>query len=209
MIINYKDYGYINGNSSCLDNYLTTTFIKILNKNQNKTILDLGCGNGWLTRKIYNYGYNIYGIDASETGIKIAKEINPDRFFIQNLSTKSLPEEISNIIFDTLISTEVIEHLYDPRSFILFCKQILLKNGGGELILSTPYHGYLKNLVMSLTGKMDQHFTALWDGGHIKFWSKKSLSNLLKEFDFEIVDFHGTGRFPYMWKSMIIKARLK
>jgi hypothetical protein len=37
--------------------------------------------------------------------------------------------------------------------------------------VSTPYHGYHKNLGLALSGKMDAHFTALWEGGHIKFFS--------------------------------------
>lgn len=80
---------------------------------------------------------------------------------------------------------------------------------GGEIIISTPYHGYLKNLVISLLNGWDKHFTALWDGGHIKFWSRKTLTQLLEEFGFEIVAFKGSGRLPYLWKSMFIKAQIK
>ena len=80
--------------------------------------------------------------------------------------------------------------------------------GGGEMIISTPYHGYLKNLLISLLNGWDKHFTVLLDGGHIKFWSKKTLSQLLNEFGFSIIDFKGAGRFPYLWKSMFIKAKI-
>lgn len=41
---------------------------------------------------------------------------------------------------------EVIEHLYSPRTFAAFIRSILEANGGGRFILTTPYHGYLKNL---------------------------------------------------------------
>lgn len=81
-------------------------------------------------------------------------------------------------------------------------------NGGGELIISCPYHGYFKNLVLAVTGKIDAHLTVLWDGGHIKFWRRKTLTKLLEEFGFEIISFKGSGRFPYLWKSMFIKARI-
>jgi hypothetical protein len=47
----------------------------------------------------------------------------------------------------------------------------------------------------------------LWDGGHIKFWSKKTLSELLKREGFEVIDFHGVGRLPYLWKSMVLIAK--
>ncbi len=127
---------------------------------------------------------------------------------MQDLSSENLPLELQNIKFDTIISTEVIEHLYAPRKYLEFCKNVLLKNGGGEIVISTPYHGYLKNLVMAATGKMDNHFTVLWDGGHIKFWSRKTLTQLLEEFGFEVMQFKGSGRFPLLWKSMFIKAKI-
>ena len=74
--------------------------------------------------------------------------------------------------------------------------------------MSTPYHGYLKNLALAITGKMDAHFGPLWDGGHIKFWSRKTLSRLLEEKGFEVTDFAGCGRVPYLWMSMLVKGRI-
>ena len=78
---------------------------------------------------------------------------------------------------------------------------------GGQLICSTPYHGYLKNLVLAVTGKVDSHFTAFWDGGHIKFWSRHTLSKLLTEAGFIELKFRGSGRIPYLCKSMLISTR--
>jgi 2-polyprenyl-6-hydroxyphenyl methylase/3-demethylubiquinone-9 3-methyltransferase len=77
---------------------------------------------------------------------------------------------------------------------------------GGALILSTPYHGYWKNLALAVTGKLDDHFTALWDGGHIKFWSRGTLAQLLEEAGFRVERFVGVGRLPFLWKSMIVRS---
>ncbi len=100
----------------------------------------------------------------------------------------------------------MIEHLYDPEGFINFCKKAL--NGKGEIIISTPYHGYLKNLSLSLLNKWDAHFGPMWHGGHIKFWSKATLGTILTKAGFTVIAFKGCGRFPYFWKSMIIKAKI-
>jgi 2-polyprenyl-6-hydroxyphenyl methylase/3-demethylubiquinone-9 3-methyltransferase len=54
---------------------------------------------------------------------------------------------------------------------------------------------------------MDKHFTALWDHGHIKFWSMKTLSQLLEEAGFVDVRFVRVGRVPALAKSMIAVAR--
>jgi hypothetical protein len=78
---------------------------------------------------------------------------------------------------------------------------------GGYLVISTPYHGYLKNIALSIFNKWDKHHTVLWHGGHIKFWSRKTLTQLLQDNGFEVVGFVGAGRFPYLWKSMILVAR--
>jgi hypothetical protein len=56
---------------------------------------------------------------------------------------------------------------------------------------------------------MDRHLTALWDGGHIKFWSKQTITTLLNEQGFHKTKFIGCGRLPYLWKSMIIEAKLE
>lgn len=60
---------------------------------------------------------------------------------------------------------------------------------------------------MALTGKMDAHFTALWDHGHIKFWSMRTLSELLREAGFVDIRFERVGRVPALAKSMIAVAR--
>jgi len=60
---------------------------------------------------------------------------------------------------------------------------------------------------MALTGKMDSHFTALWDHGHIKFWSIKTLTTLLTEAGFIDIHFERVGRVPLLAKSMIAIVR--
>lgn len=202
----YKDYGFTNNEAAHTFAYLHGPILDMLGQNKDRCILDLGCGNGYLASYLVKQGYNAYGTDASENGIAIAKKEYPERFYLQDLSTGKLPEQLQALKFDTVISTEVIEHLYDPEGFIDFCRSVLQKNG--EIIISTPYHGYLKNLMLSLFNKWDSHLSPTWLGGHIKFWSKKTLSEVLESKGFTVVDFKGCGRIPYFWKSMIIKAKL-
>lgn len=107
--------------------------------------------------------------------------------------------------FDAVVSTEVVEHLFSPHLLPAFARQIMLE--GGYLVISTPYHGYLKNLALSVFNKWDKHHTPLWHGGHIKFWSRKTLTQLLEENGFRVTAFHGAGRLPWLWKSMILVAQ--
>ena len=106
-----------------------------------------------------------------------------------------------------VIASEVIEHLYCPADLIETAKGVLRK--GGYLLVTTPYHGYLKNLALALMNAFDNHFNPLWDGGHIKFFSIKTLSQLLEINSFEVIRFNFFGRLPWLWKSMICLARRK
>jgi len=100
---------------------------------------------------------------------------------------------------------EVIEHLTYPRELLKAAKKCL--KPGGRLIITTPYHGYLKNLLLSIFNRWDRHFSVQWDVGHVKFFSVKSLRSLLAEESFGEIGFNFAGRFPYVWKSMICSCK--
>lgn len=170
------------------------------------TVMDIGCGNGSFISLFQDRNWKLHGSDLSPTGIEIARKTFPSiDFFLADGQT--LYEEFLKTVgpVDVVVSTEVIEHLYDPRGFLRNCYELL--KPGGVLVLTTPYHGYLKNLLLAITGKMDQHFTVLWDHGHIKFWSRDTIERVLTEAGFTNIEFAGSGRLPYLWKSMVLKAR--
>src|SRR5262249_9994144 len=156
-----------------------------------RSICDLGCGNGHISGRLATLGYKVTGVDASASGIKIAKRTFPEVEFVDALIDRDL-----NVgQFDLVISSDVIEHLYRPSD--LLEASISQLKPGGHVLLGTPYHGYLKNLVLAATGKMDAHFSALHDGGHIKFFSVDTLSRLVRAHGFEDLQFTFYGRAPW------------
>jgi SAM-dependent methyltransferase len=166
-------------------------------------IFEVGCGNGANAKRLANEGYTVTAVDTSESGIAHAQNGITSAQFHVGSAYDDLASRYGT--FRVVLSLEVIEHCFDPR---LFAKTIFdLVAPGGIAIISTPYHGYLKNLALALTGRMDAHFTALWDGGHIKFWSRKTLQELLVETGFVDVNFVRVGRFAPLAKSMIAVAR--
>ncbi len=167
-------------------------------------VMDFGCGNGSILSSFRNRGWQLNGMDLSTAGIAHAKAAYP---FVDFTVGDVAEEHFEHPLLgkcDLVLSTEVVEHLYLPRRFARNCFSLL--KPGGMLIVSTPYHGYLKNLCLALTGKLDQHFHALWDYGHVKFWSKKTLRLLLEEAGLAGIDFRGSGRLPYLWKSMVVQC---
>lgn len=168
-----------------------------------KRVFELGCGNGALAREISARGFQVVGVDPSEEGVALAQRSSPGLQIEIGSSDEDLAARFGTFAF--VVSLEVVEHVYAPRQF---AKRVFdLLGPGGIAIISTPYHGYLKNLALALTGKLDDHFTALWDHGHIKFWSVRTLGQLLGEAGFRDVCFSRVGRVPPLAKSMIAFAR--
>lgn len=168
-----------------------------------RRLFDLGCGNGSAAAALHALGYEVTGVDPSPSGIAQARAAHPSLA----LAVGSTDDDLAAIHgrFPVVVSLEVVEHVYAPRRFAKRAWELL--EDGGTAIISTPYHGYWKNLALAVTGRMDSHFTALWDHGHIKFFSPTTLWALLAEAGFVDVQIVRVGRIPPLARSMIAIAR--
>jgi 2-polyprenyl-3-methyl-5-hydroxy-6-metoxy-1,4-benzoquinol methylase len=202
-----ESYGWesVTGPESC--GYITPEVLRILEALQVTRVCDLGSGNGALVAAMRLAGYYAAGVEYDKEGVVLSQKVHPENNFY-NLGVHEDPAQLlatEGQLFDAVVSTEVVEHLFSPHLLPIFAHKLL--SPGGYLVISTPYHGYLKNLALSIFNKWDKHHTALWHGGHIKFWSRATLTRLLESNGFKVVDFRGAGRFPYLWKSMILVAK--
>lgn len=198
------DYGWTKDKPVCSNAYLEPAVLKICRALGLRSVLDLGCGKGDIANTLAHSGFNVVGCDADAEGVRIAAAAHP-RVAFRHLGVYDDPSILDRRDFDAVISTEVIEHLYAPRALPRFAGKVL--KVGGWLIITTPYHGFLKNLVLAVTDHWDRHLTPLWDGGHIKFFSRRTLTQLLEEEGFKVKMFKGVGRAPYLWKSMLLVAK--
>jgi 2-polyprenyl-3-methyl-5-hydroxy-6-metoxy-1,4-benzoquinol methylase len=190
--------------------YIIPELLKILKELDFKLdseILEVGCGQGDLIEILYHLGLNnIRGFDIQESIISLAKRNFPvisGKFFQHDAYQLRLPGGIPQS-YDLIIAMEIIEHLYSPEVFLDNAFNWLNKNG--YLIITTPYHGYFKNLLIALTNKFDRHFNPLSGNPHVKFFSRKTLPLLLEKQRFKIIKFKGVGRIIYFWKSMLFIA---
>ncbi len=199
-------YHYSDASPSHTNTYLMPVVRSILSDvAPNGRILDLGCGNGAVSADLAACGYDVVGVDPSESAIRIASERRSSATFLRGSAYDDLSQALGR--FAVVISLEVVEHVYSPRRFVECVKSCL--QPGGIAVLSTPYHGYVKNLAIAFCGRMDRHFTALWEHGHIKFWSMRTMRQLLLETGFHSVRIVRVGRIPWFAKSMIAVARLE
>lgn len=193
-VLPYKDDSEV---PTCAHDYIIKPMLSFLPKRRALKKIDLGCGNGYVASILASLGHNVTAVDSSEEEIAIARHTYPAITYY----CRSLYDDLQMIIdknYDVAISSEVIEHPYNPRLFLENAAALLKHNG--VLILATPYHDYLKNVIMALSEKMDRHFTVNWDCGHIKFYSVKTLSALVEEQGFRGIKFSFAGRLPYLWK---------
>ncbi len=108
---------------------------KILENDDRKEaqILEVGSGLGYLTYAIRQKGFNILGLDISSDAVEQAIKKFGDYYICEDIYLYGKNNEGR---FDTIILTEVIEHIADPSGF---CDVLLslLKNNG-RLIITTP-----------------------------------------------------------------------
>lgn len=200
-------YRYTGADLNTSHSYLLPTVVDLLNtlgrSGVPHRLFELGCGNGSVANVLSQCGWDVTGVDPSAEGIQHAQAAYP---YIK-LSSGSAYDDLASQYgyFPVVLSLEVVEHVYAPRKYARTVYDLL--EAGGTAIISTPYHGYLKNLALAVTGRMDKHFTALWDNGHIKFWSIATLSELLREAGFAEVRFKRVGRISVLAKSMIAIAK--
>lgn len=195
-------YKYISEAANCSHEYLLPALERELKSLRlpAQRAFDLGCGNGAVSHWLANRGYNVSGVDPSTQGLEHAKRAYPDLDLRIGSAYEPLHETFGT--FPLVVSLEVVEHLYSPRQYATCIRDLLQPSG--YAIISTPYHGYLKNLAMAIAGKLDTHFTALWEHGHIKFWSPRTLRQLFEEVGLRCCRLHRVGRIPPLAKSMLM-----
>ncbi len=183
--------------------YLAPPMIKALRDSSVNNVLDLGCGNGSCSALLQSKGFVVTGCDKSTSGIAFARRAHPDIDFFEHDISNPLPAGYAGS-YDAVVALEVVEHLLQPRHLVASAYNAL--RPGGLLVLSTPFHGYWKNLALAITNSFDKHWHPLRDFGHVKFFSKKTLIPLVCDAGFSFKALVRVGRIPAFACSMIVLA---
>jgi len=105
-------------------------FVK--SENQNKLIIDFGCGRGWLANLLSNYG-NVIGIEPVESVVEHGLKIYPKLQLI-----KGSFEVLANYKADLIVSSEVVEHIPDEKKQMYFKSIFNALHTSGYFIITTP-----------------------------------------------------------------------
>jgi len=168
-------YGGSKDAAAC--SYLWKPVVDEITRTKASRVFEMGCGNGAFARHLLSLGLDVTGVDSSPFGIAESWRIDPE----MRLELGSVYDRLSERYgrFPVVVSLELIARVYHPRIFASCVADLL--EPGGTAIIAAQYHGYFKNLALGLIGRMDEHFTALLDHGHIKFWSVATIEKLFNE----------------------------
>ncbi len=163
-------------------------------------VLDAGCGRGEFLLFLSELGYQVSGVDLSPAAISKARAAVP----AARLETASLEQGLpfASETFAGIWCTEVLEHLFDVHSALTELNRVLMP--GGLLVLTVPYHGIVKNLLIALGG-FERHFNPYLS--HLRFFTRKSLGACLTRGGFLALSWGGVGRYWPLWMSHFVVAR--
>lgn len=185
---------------------------EIFSKYRARRILDIGMGDGGFSVILKEAvdAEEIYGVDISEKAVQIANKKSIKAFKV-NLNIDSLP--FKDEYFEAIHCGEIIEHLFDPDHLLDELYRVLKKKG--ILVITSPnlasWHGKIELLLgyqpyaheVSLRYNVGRIKRRVLEGasGHIRAHTKKSLVELLRIHNFEILALQGSSEssrfFPF------------
>ena len=164
-------------------------------------ILDIGCGSGMLLYQFHKAFKQLVGLEYSEHRLKQA-EINLDEhdFVAIQGSAENMAEIDSNSI-DRIISADTIEHI--PDVYTAASEMFRVLKPGGTLVINTPNIAFIKKRLLLLLGRFPSTSQKnegigsdiLFDGGHLHYFTYRSLRIVLEKAGFVMEKKIGYGKF--------------
>lgn len=131
-------------------------------------ILDVGCGAGQFVDYARKSGYDILGIDLSESAVNLCQ-----KFKLPVRKADIFDNALKNNSFDLIIMIELLEHVVDPSRVFKRAEELL--SPGGLLYLTTPNFSSLDKIIMGVDWKAI-------DREHLTYFTPKSILFLVKHY---------------------------
>lgn len=146
------------GEEALHKNIIDPLILRYLQNYRGLTILDVGCGNGYLLRKLAHQAHMVVGLDSSRKLLSIARR---NTVGLKNLSldqgdiTKTLP--YANATFHTVIANMVLQYVPKLEKFAQESARVL-KDGGNLIVIVDPPGRTLYVRAQELAGKKSEKF---------------------------------------------------
>ena len=130
-----------------------------------KDILDVGCGKGDFVYAGRQAGWNVNGIELSQTAVEIAQSFDLPVKKIDFFSSSIYPDS-----YDIVTMFEVLEHLSDPVKFINRAAEIV--KPGGLIYLTTPNYESFDRWILGISWPVIHR-------EHLTYFSPKTLNSVI------------------------------
>jgi 2-polyprenyl-3-methyl-5-hydroxy-6-metoxy-1,4-benzoquinol methylase len=128
----------------CYQNHLIQTILDI----NPKSILEIGCGDGYLLNNLKIENCYRKGVDLSSESIKFANAFSNDNVLFECIDAKEIREE-----FDLVIASEVLEHIPDIEIPNFIATMVDKCSLNGNIIITVP------TIILPLNKKHYRHYT--------------------------------------------------
>ena len=177
-----------------LNNAIHDRVIELLRGEVRDRALDVGAGDGTLSRRLRSAGFRVSAVDAVTRDFR-AEDVE---ITAGNLN-QGIP--FPEGTFGVAVSTEVIEHLENPWFFIRELHRVVMP--GGAVVLSTPNLGNIYvRAYFGLTGRLSNFLDSAYRNiGHITpvpLWSLERMVEGL--FDIESVTVNASPVPKTRWR---------
>ncbi len=169
----------------------------------NKTILDVGCGDGnTYARKLTATSKAYVGLDISQEGAKKALKNGVKVILHDTVSEWPFDKEK----FDNIICNEVLEHLMFPEAVLKEAHRVLKKDG--VFIIGVPNACYYIERLRFLFGSINLRGSietkhAPWKDPHIRLFTEDTLKLMMEDSGFSVIELVGVGfTLPKIEKHM-------
>lgn len=178
-----------------VDNFISVTD-GVLEEISPASLLDVGCGEGVLTRKWANEcmnGGRIVGIDLDDPKLKREWEANPgpDNLDFKAGVAERLP--FADNEFDLVTALEVLEHVPDSRKMLAEMSRVANR----QILVSVPREPVWRILNMARGAYIKDLGNT---PGHLNHWSKRGFVRMLSGFG-EIAEV----RTPFPWTMVLLQ----
>jgi ubiquinone/menaquinone biosynthesis C-methylase UbiE len=163
-------------------------------------VLDLGCGDGGVAAELARAGAHVTGVDISRVAVERARAAHPDLEFKVTRTDEPLP--FGDAAFDAVICLHVLQHIADTQRFLSEARRVLAP--GGFIAVAVPFHGIVKNVLVALRS-FERHHDPLEPV--LRFYTRRSLARLLRDFGFEQVRLTAAGGLPPLRDTLLARAR--
>src|SRR5215470_59039 len=114
-------------------------FLEMLGDVSGLTVLDAGCGEGYLSRILAHRGASVTGIDISPRLIEIAYAKHPEGTITYQVANLSQPLPAYKQHFDLVVSHLVLNDVYDYQGFLSTLRAVTKPGGRLVLSMNNPY----------------------------------------------------------------------